>query len=96
MKLLAMIGQPQRHDQEHAELDQHQRRQPQAAEHDRDLVQRIEQVDRGVSSWPRMLKAAISQADSDTTRTMKALLITEVNSRITSHAKASLADTASR
>ena len=36
------VGQPQRHDQQHAELDQHQRRQPQAAEHDRDRIERID------------------------------------------------------
>ena len=36
------IGQPQRHHQQHAELDQQQRRQPQAAEHDRNRVQRID------------------------------------------------------
>jgi hypothetical protein len=32
------VGQPQRHDQQRAELDQQQRRQPQAAEHDRDRI----------------------------------------------------------
>ena len=47
-------------------------------------------------SWPRMLKAATSHADSDTSRTIKALRITEVTSRIISHAKARLAATASR
>ena len=48
------------------------------------------------SSWPRMLKAATSHADSDTRRTMKSLRITEVISRIISQASASLAATASR
>ena len=43
-----------------------------------------------------MLKAAISQAEIDTTRTMKALRITDVNSRIPSQASASLAETISR
>ena len=43
-----------------------------------------------------MLSAAISHADSDTSRTMKALRITEVTSRMISQAKASLAATASR
>ena len=48
------------------------------------------------SSWPRMLRAAISHADSDTRRTMNSLLITEVSSRIISQASASLAETTSR
>ena len=43
-----------------------------------------------------MLSAATSQADSDTTRTMKALRMTEVTSRMTSQASASLAATTSR
>jgi len=43
-----------------------------------------------------MESAATVQADSDTTRTMKALRITEVISRIASQASASLAPTASR
>ena len=43
-----------------------------------------------------MLKAATSHADSDTSRTIKALRITEVMSRITTHAKARLAATAKR
>ena len=43
-----------------------------------------------------MLSAATSHADSDTSRTMKALRITEVTSRITSQASASLAATISR
>ena len=30
------------------------------------------------SSWPRMLNAATSHADSDTSRTMKVLRMTEV------------------
>ncbi len=48
------------------------------------------------SSWPRMLKAATSHADSDTRRTMKVLRMTEVTRRIISHAKARLAATLSR
>ena len=48
------------------------------------------------SSWPMMLSAATSQADSDTSRTMNALRITMVTSRMISHANASLAATASR
>ena len=43
-----------------------------------------------------MLSAATSQAESETSRTMKALRMTEVKSRITSHASASLAETISR
>ncbi len=43
-----------------------------------------------------MLSAATSQAEIDTTRTMKVLRITEVISRITSQASASLRNTASR
>ena len=48
------------------------------------------------SSWPMMLSAATTQADTDTSRTMKALRITEVTSRIISQASASLAAIASR
>ena len=43
-----------------------------------------------------MLSAATSHADSDTSLTMKALRMTEVISRMTSHASASLAATTSR
>ena len=43
-----------------------------------------------------MLSAAIAQADSETTLTMKALRITDVIRRITSQASASLAATAIR
>ena len=48
------------------------------------------------SSCPRMLKAATSQADSDTRRTVKVLRMTEVTRRMISQAKARLAATASR
>ena len=48
------------------------------------------------SSWPRMLSAATNHAVTDTSLTMKVLRITEVTSRITSHASASLAATISR
>ena len=48
------------------------------------------------SSWPRMLKAATSHADSDTSRTMNSLRMTEVTRRMISQAKARLAATASR
>ena len=48
------------------------------------------------SSWPTMLSAATSHADNDTRRTKNSLRITEVNNRITSHAKASLAEIDSR
>ena len=43
-----------------------------------------------------MLSAATSQAESDTSLTMKALRMTEVTSRMISHASASLAATTSR
>ena len=43
-----------------------------------------------------MLSAATSQAEIDTTRTMKVLRITEVIRRMTSQASASLAAIASR
>ena len=43
-----------------------------------------------------MLSAATTHADSDTSWTMKALRITEVTSRITSQASASLAATIRR
>ena len=43
-----------------------------------------------------MLNAATSQAENDTTLTMKALRMTDVTSRMTSHATASLAATTSR
>ncbi len=49
-----------------------------------------------VSSWPMMLSAATSHADSDTTFTIKALRITDVIRRIASQASASLAVIASR
>ena len=48
------------------------------------------------SSWPTTLRAATSQADSDTSLTMNSLRMTDVTSRITSQATASLAETASR
>ena len=48
------------------------------------------------SSWPTMLSAATTHADSDTSLTMKALRITEVTSRITSQASASFAATINR
>ncbi len=48
------------------------------------------------SSCPMMLSAATSQADIDTTRSMKGLRITEVSRRMTSQASASLANTDSR
>ena len=43
-----------------------------------------------------MLSAAMNHAVTDTSLTMKVLWITEVTSRITSHASASLAATISR
>src|SRR6266404_2010667 len=48
------------------------------------------------SSRPRMLKAATSQAASDTRRTMKGLRMTDVTRRMISHAKARLAATDNR
>ena len=47
-------------------------------------------------SWPTTLSAAISHADSDTSLTMNSLRMTDVTSRMTSQASASLAETASR
>jgi hypothetical protein len=47
-------------------------------------------------NWPTTLSAAISHADIDTSLTMNSLRMTDVTRRMTSHASASLAATASR
>src|ERR1700722_18188908 len=47
-------------------------------------------------SWPMMVKAATSHADSDTRRTINGLRMTDVTRRMISQARASFAATASK